>query len=59
MEKRDEATQLSGENGTFRSNRENTYGAVNDLEALRAWIESARRRGLTVDFHAKLTQDFH
>jgi len=57
MEKRDEATQLSGENGTFRSNRENTYRAANDLEALRAWIESARRRGLTEKTLGRYTRE--
>lgn len=42
----DEAARLSGHSGTFRSNRKNAYLAENDLEALRAWIDSAYQRDL-------------
>lgn len=47
MENPDETARLSGQNGTFRSNRENAYQAENDLDALRAWIEGLHRRGLS------------
>jgi site-specific recombinase XerD len=31
---------LKGENGTFRGNNPNTYGAANDIEAMNAWLKT-------------------
>ena len=57
MENGDEAARLLGQNGTFRSNGKNAYRAENDLEALRAWIESVHRRGLPKKTLAMYTRE--
>lgn len=41
-----EAIRLSGLNGIWRSDGENTYNAANDFEALRAWVEVVSQQGL-------------
>lgn len=45
VENSDNAARLSGQNGTIRSPGKNAYEAENDLDALRAWIESIYHRG--------------
>lgn len=57
MENGNEAARLSGQNGIFRSNGKNAYRAENDLEALRAWIESGHRRGLPKGTLAMYTRE--
>jgi len=57
VEDGNEVARLSGQNGIFRSNGENAYRAENDLEALRAWIESIYRRGLPKQTLALYTRE--